>query len=160
MRFKLYKYLENPGIEKTDVYPTPWGDFSIGTDKAGIILTARWINARESVFNPLPQYEGVALVAPTRFAEEVFKKLLTIRPGETITYSDLARLSGYPGAARAVGNLMAGNDKALFLPCHRVVPACGGVGKYRWGEERKRAILNFEKVRLPFLAQASQYRHL
>jgi AraC family transcriptional regulator of adaptative response/methylated-DNA-[protein]-cysteine methyltransferase len=81
----------------------------------------------------------------TAFQLRVWNALREIPAGETRSYGEVAAAIGRPGAARAVARACAGNRTALVVPCHRVVPAAGGVGGYRWGEERKRALLEREK---------------
>lgn len=83
------------------------------------------------------------------FHAQVQQALRDIPPGTTITYSDLAARLGHPGAARAVGNACAGNPLLLVLPCHRVVPAGGGVGQYagHGGPATKRRLLAAEAER-------------
>ena len=66
--------------------------------------------------------------------------------GETVTYGGLAELAGFPKAARAAGTACSTNPLAMFIPCHRVVPASGGIGKYGGGESMKRALLELEGV--------------
>ena len=68
--------------------------------------------------------------------------------GKTITYGQLAALSGYPGAARAVGHAMQKNPLCILIPCHRVLPASGGVGQYSAGKgsETKSALLELEQA--------------
>lgn len=81
----------------------------------------------------------------TAFQHRVWKALGTIEPGTTKSYSEVARLAGSPGAARAVGSACAANRLAVIVPCHRVVRSNGTKGAYRWGEERKRALLAREQ---------------
>jgi AraC family transcriptional regulator of adaptative response/methylated-DNA-[protein]-cysteine methyltransferase len=75
----------------------------------------------------------------------VWTALSAIPYGETRTYADVARAIGRPRAVRAVARACATNPVALAIPCHRVVPAGGGVGGYRWGARRKTAILARER---------------
>ncbi|MBR0650585.1 methylated-DNA--[protein]-cysteine S-methyltransferase [Roseomonas terrae] len=77
----------------------------------------------------------------TPFQRRVWAALRDIPPGRTETYGALAARIGHPGAARAVARACAANPVALLVPCHRVVPADGGTGGWRWGAERKRALL-------------------
>lgn len=77
----------------------------------------------------------------TAFQRRVWEALRAIRPGETVTYAELARRIGAPAAARAVGHACAANPLAVAIPCHRVVRTDGGLSGYRWGVERKRALL-------------------
>ena len=81
----------------------------------------------------------------TSFQLRVWNTLRKIPLGETRTYAEIAAAVGAPKAARAVANACANNRVALVVPCHRVVPAAGGPGGYRWGAERKKAILARER---------------
>jgi methylated-DNA-[protein]-cysteine S-methyltransferase len=83
-------------------------------------------------------------VAP--FEREVLEFLRTIPPGETITYGEIARRLGRPGASRAVGTACARNPVVIVIPCHRVVPKSGGLGNYssEGGPETKRRLLERE----------------
>ncbi len=80
-------------------------------------------------------------VGGTPFARAVWNSLQAIPYGETRTYAEVARSVGRPGAARAVGSACAANAVAVVIPCHRVVRADGAGGGYRWGVDRKRALL-------------------
>lgn len=80
-------------------------------------------------------------VQATAFQRQVWNALAAISPGETRTYGEVASAIGRPSAARAVARACATNPVALAIPCHRVVPSAGGVGGYRWGVSRKRALL-------------------
>lgn len=78
--------------------------------------------------------------------ERVMQKLLEIPRGEVRTYSWLAAQVGKPKAVRAVANYVARNSVPFLIPCHRVVPAGGGVGKYAYGSPMKRELLRREGV--------------
>lgn len=78
--------------------------------------------------------------------EKVMQKLLEIPRGEVRTYSWLAAQVGKPKAVRAVANYVARNSVPFLVPCHRVVPAGGGVGKYAYGSPMKRELLRREGV--------------
>lgn len=80
----------------------------------------------------------------TAFQERVYQALGRVPRGETITYSDLARSIGMETGARAVASACAKNDLAVLIPCHRVVRTDGSLSGYRWGVERKRALLTRE----------------
>jgi methylated-DNA-[protein]-cysteine S-methyltransferase len=67
-----------------------------------------------------------------------------IRHGEIVTYGALAKRTGHPRAARAVGSACAHNPIPIFVPCHRVLPGSGGIGGYGGGPERKRTLLELE----------------
>jgi AraC family transcriptional regulator of adaptative response/methylated-DNA-[protein]-cysteine methyltransferase len=86
-------------------------------------------------------------IEATAFQWRVWEALTKIPYGETRTYGEVAAAIGRPGASRAVARACASNQVALLIPCHRVVPASGGTGGYRWGTARKRAILAAERRR-------------
>jgi AraC family transcriptional regulator, regulatory protein of adaptative response / methylated-DNA-[protein]-cysteine methyltransferase len=77
----------------------------------------------------------------TAFQQRVWKALQEIQPGRTETYAEVARRIEHPSAARAVAQACASNPIAVAIPCHRVVRSDGDLGGYRWGSERKRALL-------------------
>ena len=83
--------------------------------------------------------------AGTPFQREVWQELQAIPAGEQRTYGEVAARLGKPRAARAVANACAANPVAIVIPCHRVVRGDGGIGGYRWGAERKRALLASER---------------
>jgi AraC family transcriptional regulator, regulatory protein of adaptative response / methylated-DNA-[protein]-cysteine methyltransferase len=80
----------------------------------------------------------------TPFQEKVWQALLDIPPGSVSTYGKIAAHLGMPGASRAVGGAVGANRIAFLIPCHRVIRADGGLGGFRWGTERKRAMLAAE----------------
>ena len=79
------------------------------------------------------------------FQERVWQALTRIPPGTTASYSEVARAIGAPKAARAVARACASNTVAVAIPCHRVVRSDGALSGYRWGSERKKAVLAREK---------------
>jgi methylated-DNA-[protein]-cysteine S-methyltransferase len=79
------------------------------------------------------------------FLLQLWELLRQVRPGQPVTYSDLARRSGNSRAIRAAGSACSRNAAALFVPCHRVVPVTGGVGGFRWGPDVKRWLLSHEQ---------------
>jgi AraC family transcriptional regulator of adaptative response/methylated-DNA-[protein]-cysteine methyltransferase len=90
--------------------------------------------------------EGLALdLRGTAFQLRVWQALRSIPRGETRSYSQLAREMGEPKATRAVARACALNRVAVVVPCHRVVGVSGSLTGYRWGVERKRALLEAEK---------------
>ena len=156
------------------IHPGPFGDCLIGLTTRGILalqfvdqdpqpvlqrLKHDWPKARLSkderltgatlreVFalltreqqRPLP-----LLLRGTNFQLRVWQALLQIPAGQISTYAQIARHIGSPGSARAVGSAIGQNPIAWLIPCHRVLRTDGGLGGYRWGEERKLAILGQE----------------
>lgn len=92
-------------------------------------------------------------VRASAFQQLVWRVLRAIPPGETRSYSAIARAVGHPKAARAVGQACASNPVALVIPCHRAVREDGSLGGYRWGLARKEALLKREAE----LRSASRY---
>ena len=86
-------------------------------------------------------------VQATAFQRRVWQELQAIPYGETRSYGEIAAAIGSPKAVRAVGSACANNRAALVIPCHRAVRSDGTMGGYRWGMERKEAILAREKQR-------------
>lgn len=77
----------------------------------------------------------------TAFQQRVWRALSEIPVGATVSYADIARRIGQPKSVRAVAQACGANRLAVAIPCHRVVRSDGAVSGYRWGVERKRAIL-------------------
>lgn len=77
----------------------------------------------------------------TAFQQRVWQALREIPPGQTLSYTEVAQRIGTPKAVRAVASACAANALAVAIPCHRVVRSDGGLSGYRWGVERKRALL-------------------
>jgi AraC family transcriptional regulator of adaptative response/methylated-DNA-[protein]-cysteine methyltransferase len=80
----------------------------------------------------------------TAFQQRVWSALRQIPTGSTLTYSEVAAQIGKPKAVRAVAQACGANKIAVVIPCHRVVRSDGGLGGYRWGLERKQALLERE----------------
>jgi len=83
-------------------------------------------------------------VRGTAFQQRVWLALQGIPAGRTASYTEIARRIGAPTAARGVARACAANALAVAIPCHRVVRTDGGLAGYRWGVERKRALLDRE----------------
>lgn len=83
------------------------------------------------------------------FQLAVYRLAAAAPPGRTLTYGTIAALLGHPRSARAVARALASNKAALAIPCHRVVPACGGAGGWRWGRHLKELVLEAEAAGNP-----------
>ena len=81
----------------------------------------------------------------TAFQQRVWMALRAIPPGSTVSYGEIAARIGNPRAVRAVATACASNSIAVAIPCHRVVRKNGDLAGYRWGLERKRALLDRER---------------
>lgn len=107
--------------------------------------SARWLSrVTRWIGSPRRGLDLLLDIRGTAFQRRVWKELRRIAAGETASYGEVARRIGKPSAARAVARACATNPLALAVPCHRVVRSDGDPGGYRWGVERKRALLERE----------------
>ncbi|MBK8900199.1 MAG: methylated-DNA--[protein]-cysteine S-methyltransferase [Anaerolineaceae bacterium] len=83
----------------------------------------------------------------TNFQIQVWQALLKIPAGTAVSYGTIAQMIGNPKASRAVGSAVGNNPVGYLIPCHRVIRQAGGLGDYRWGSSRKKAILGWEAAR-------------
>jgi AraC family transcriptional regulator of adaptative response/methylated-DNA-[protein]-cysteine methyltransferase len=118
----------------------------VGGDAAFEQLVARVVGFVEA--------PGIGLDLPldvrgTAFQHRVWQALRAIPAGSTASYADIARAIGAPKAVRAVAGACANNPVAVAIPCHRVVRNDGALSGYRWGVERKRALLAREGSTAP-----------
>jgi AraC family transcriptional regulator of adaptative response/methylated-DNA-[protein]-cysteine methyltransferase len=114
----------------------------LGGDAAFERLVARVVGFVEA--------PGIGLDLPldvrgTAFQQRVWRALREIPVGETVSYTELARRLGEPKSVRAVAQACGANALAVAIPCHRVVRNDGGLSGYRWGVERKRALIERER---------------
>lgn len=100
------------------------------------------------VENPAKASDLPLDVRGTAFQMRVWSALRQIPPGNTVDYSTIAERIGAPSAARAVARACAANPLAVAIPCHRVVRRDGDLSGYRWGLERKQALLDMEREAL------------
>lgn len=108
---------------------------------------SRWVRALlRHLEGRQPRLDLPLDIQATAFQRRVWEALRGIPYGATRSYSQVARSLGRPTAARAVARACATNPVSVVIPCHRVVREDGGLGGYRWGLERKRALLEREKL--------------
>lgn len=96
--------------------------------------------ARTDIFGEV----GSLHLAGTAFQRRVWHTLLTVGRGERISYSELAARAGVPRAVRAAASAVAANPLSIVIPCHRIVRNDGSTGRYYWGAELKRRLLESE----------------
>ena len=101
-----------------------------------------WVSAAvRAVDDPTKKTDLPLVVAGTAFQQKVWSALREIPSGETASYKEIAQRIGRPKSVRAVANACGANPLAIVIPCHRVVASDGALGGYRWGVERKQALL-------------------
>lgn len=138
-------------------------DDAEGRDAALADMVRRWpaatyvedsaATARHSahVFQPAKWREArpIKLVLiGSDFEIDVWRALLKIPAGKSVTYSDIADYIGRTGASRAVGSAVGRNPISFVVPCHRARRKDGSLGGYHWGITRKQAIIGWEKGRM------------
>ena len=103
----------------------------------------------EQVFSgaPNPTVPLSVLMRGTPFQIKVWEALLRIPSGKVISYGVLANRLGQPTAARAVGTACGANRVGFLIPCHRVIRETGAITGYRWGADRKHAMLAWEAAK-------------
>ncbi|MHB0946290.1 MAG: methylated-DNA--[protein]-cysteine S-methyltransferase [Sedimentisphaerales bacterium] len=101
----------------------------------------------DSIAGHTERFSAFVCFEGSKFAQKVLKTCTKIPPGQTITYSELAKKAGFPKAARAVGSVLAKNKLPLIIPCHRVVRADGKIGNFSvpGGTATKKKMLEHEK---------------
>jgi AraC family transcriptional regulator of adaptative response/methylated-DNA-[protein]-cysteine methyltransferase len=167
------------GVEITwGVHPTPFGESLIASTRRGICrlsfieesgreaaleeMRAGWPQAQfrrdqadtapliARAFDPANRTRPLHLwVKGSNFQIKVWEALLRIAPGRLVSYRDIASSIGVPQAARAVGGAVGANPVAVLIPCHRVIRSAGELGDYRWGLNRKRALIAREAAYSP-----------
>jgi AraC family transcriptional regulator of adaptative response/methylated-DNA-[protein]-cysteine methyltransferase len=113
----------------------------VGGDEAFERLVSRVVGFLDAPGQP---FDLPLDVKGTAFQHQVWQALRKIPAGRTVSYADLAKRIGRPGAVRAVAQACASNALAVAIPCHRVVRSDGSLSGYRWGVDRKRALLERE----------------
>ena len=153
---------------------TPFGDAVIGWTERGICylqfvegqiqaviadLHSQWpkaslqINDAEAALisqnifaSPLERGKIHLVLKGTNFQVKVWEAMINTHPAQQLSYAQVAQLIGSPKASRAVGTALANNTIGYLIPCHRVIKSNGDIGNYRWGIDRKSAILAWEKA--------------
>lgn len=95
-----------------------------------------------------PQKPLPVLMRGSAFQLKVWEALLKIPEGQLVSYDQIAEAIGQPTASRAVGTAIGSNPVGYLIPCHRVIKKTGLFGCYRWGVDRKQAILGWEAARV------------
>jgi AraC family transcriptional regulator of adaptative response/methylated-DNA-[protein]-cysteine methyltransferase len=159
------------------VHDTQFGNALIGITEKGICILefldeeelsadaleqrihSRWPNAKlindqqktldiiQKIFKGNKATKLNLLVKGTNFQIQVWKALLSIPEGQLTTYAQIAKQTESPKALRAVGTAIGANPISFVIPCHRVINKLGIIGNYRWGPDRKRAILAWESAK-------------
>jgi AraC family transcriptional regulator of adaptative response/methylated-DNA-[protein]-cysteine methyltransferase len=134
---------EDGSFDGFEAFRATWRDATWEPDDAGAKLIA------DTIWHAAPR-AGRKLtlwVHGSNFQLQVWRALLAAGPSRTLSYAALAESIGRGSACRAVGSAVGANPVAWLIPCHHVLRANGALGGYRWGLERKRAMLAWELAR-------------
>ena len=105
----------------------------------------RALQLAAEIFHAGPSTQALHLMLRgSNFQIKVWEALISVAPGEMVSYTQLAQKAGIPKARRSVATAIAKNSIALLIPCHRVIRESGDIGSYRWGSDRKTALLAWE----------------
>lgn len=148
-----------PGVGRIAVVASPRGLVRVeflADASPRVVADGDGAAMRDRALRELVGYaSGGALTCPVDlaglpdFQRRVLTALRRVGRGRTVGYGELATRVGSPGAARAVGNACARNPVPLWVPCHRVLAAGGGIGGFSGGLDVKRALLALEGVVTP-----------
>jgi AraC family transcriptional regulator of adaptative response/methylated-DNA-[protein]-cysteine methyltransferase len=115
-------------------------------EEGGAALDAIAAQVVAFVESPAQELKVPLDIRGTAFQQSVWGMLRKIPAGTTASYTEIAQRIGHPTAMRAVAQACAANPLAIVVPCHRVVRSDGGLSGYRWGVQRKRALLERESA--------------
>lgn len=133
-------------VPRADVPVTYYYRTSAGIIKVhciDTIIVRSYFVEEDCVASPVPKHVKIYLEG-TAFQKEVWRYIITSKPGTATTYQAVAHAIGSPTAHRAVARALAANKIAFFVPCHRVLRKDSSLGGYAWGIERKRMLLEAE----------------
>jgi len=146
---------------KVEVIETPVGGVEVMSDK-GKLIGVKWVGEKkqseklsevgrqmeEYLRGERREFEIEVELKGTEFQMRVWRELMRVAYGTTVSYMELAKRVGKPLAVRAVAGACGANKVPIVVPCHRVVASSGGLGGYSGGIERKKWLLRLEGVRL------------
>jgi AraC family transcriptional regulator of adaptative response/methylated-DNA-[protein]-cysteine methyltransferase len=119
-----------------------------------------WIEALDAhISQGAPRPDLPLDLRGTAFQIKIWRFLLSVREGDVISYGELAARIEKPKSVRAVASACAANRIGVLVPCHRVLRGDGSLGGYRWGLERKRALLDAERSRKRLRCDLARISH-
>ena len=117
---------------------TPWRPIGVVADEDGIVI-ASWLDGDVDAILEVPVDQPGG-----EFQQAAWQAMRRVKGGTTVSYSDLARMSGNPRAVRAAGTACALNHVAPFVPCHRIIHTDGTISAYGFGPDLKVLLLEHE----------------
>lgn len=116
---------------------------AIEEDRAGMKTLLEQV--RSALSGTIPAAEVPLDPAGTTFQKRVWRELVKVPWGKTVSYTELARKAGNPKAVRAAASACANNPITFLIPCHRVLRKDGSLGGYFWGLDKKQSLLERER---------------
>jgi methylated-DNA-[protein]-cysteine S-methyltransferase len=146
-----YYYKSDIGLIELFLLNSKIVSLSFVDDKKNIINNSinkesrKVINILDEYFKKKRTSFNIELVLNgTNFQKKVWSELIKIPYGKIVSYKDIALKLGDVKLSRAVANAISKNNIAIIIPCHRVIRSDGFLGGYKWGLDRKKALLNLE----------------
>jgi len=141
VNIKIKVQLKGDSIERVTLFHSPKLSLEMnGTNRA----LQKWFEEySKGKWTPFPLNIPI-----TTFRDRVLRFLQTIPSGSVLSYQEVAKATGSPRAARAVGNICRGNPFPLLIPCHRVIKSNGEVGSYTPDPSLKTQLLQFEGIKI------------
>ena len=132
------------------ILKTAWPEATLRPDPTTVQPLADRIFPAPGQTEPRPQPDRPlpVLLRGSAFQLKVWEALLKIPEGRLVSYDQIAGAIGQPSASRAVGTAIGSNPIGYLIPCHRVIRKTGLFGQYRWGADRKQAMLGWEASRV------------
>lgn len=138
----------NDADEPETILKIAWPETTLRNEPDVIKPLADQIFPVMGEFSQLPTKPLPVLLRGSAFQLKVWEALLKIPEGQLASYDQIAEAIGQPTASRAVGTAIGSNPVGYLIPCHRVIKKTGLFGGYRWGSDRKQAMLGWEAARV------------
>ena len=124
-----------------------YSDYADKVFGPSLAILVNWLN---NYFNRIQytahnEVHNTLKINATDFYKRIWQLTTEVSVGHTMTYGELASLSGHSRAARAVGTALRLNPIVLIIPCHRIIPSSNGIGQYAGGNDRKKWLLEHEQ---------------
>lgn len=137
----------NDGNEPETILAAAWPEVLLRSDAEAVQHLANQIFPVIGQSANSPSSSLPVLLRGSAFQLKVWEALLKIPEGRLVSYDQIAEAIGQPTASRAVGTAIGSNPIGYLIPCHRVIKKTGLFGGYRWGADRKQAMLGWEAAR-------------
>lgn len=137
----------NDGDQPETLLTAAWPEVMLQYNPTDVQPLADQIFRGIALSGSSPKHPLPVLLRGSAFQLKVWEALLKIPEGRLASYDQIATVIGQPTASRAVGTAIGSNPIGYLIPCHRVIKKTGLFGGYRWGAERKQAMLGWEAAR-------------